>query len=83
MRNRRLARPRGFSYQPRFYDPEAEERRKRRLRFTRPSERRRRKTRQPQFIAVGLALVVALYLFIHIESIVEQVTAFGSWFITG
>ena len=82
MKNGRLARPRGFTYQPRFYDPEAEERRKRQLRFTRPSERRRRTTKQPQFIAVGLALVLALYLFINIETIVERVTAFGGWFFT-
>jgi hypothetical protein len=82
-KNGRLARPRGFNYEPRFYDPEADERRKRRLRFTRPSDRRQRKTKQPQFIAVGLALVVALYLFLNIETIIERVTAFGGWFFTG
>lgn len=83
IKNGRLARPRGFQYQPRFYDPEAEERRKRQLRFVRPSERRQRKTKQPQFIAVGLGLALALYLFLHIETIVERVTAFGGWFFTG
>ena len=76
----KLARPRGFSYQPRFYDPDAEERRKRQLRFTRPSERRQRKTKQPQFIAVGLALVLAFYLYSNIGTIIERMTAFGGWF---
>lgn len=79
-RNGRLARPRGFSYEPRFYDPEAEERRKRQLRFVRPSERRQRTTKQPAFVAVGLGLVLALYLFLHIETIIERVAAFGGWF---
>lgn len=83
LKSGRQASPRGFSYQPRFYDPEADERRKRQLRFVRPSERRQRKTKQPQFIAVGLALVLALYLFIHIEAITERVTTFGGWFFTG
>ena len=80
LRNGRLSRPRGFDYQPRFYDPEAEERRKRQLRFVRPSERRQRKTKQPAFVAVGLGLVLAFYLFLNIETIVERVTAFGGWF---
>ena len=79
-RNGKLARPRGFSYEPRFYDPEAEERRKRQLRFTRPSDRRQRKTKQPQFVAVGLGLVLAFYLYTNIETIVERMTAFGGWF---
>lgn len=83
IRNGRLARPRGFSYQPRFFDPEAEERRKRQLRFVRPSERRQRQTKQPAFIAVGLGLVLAFYLFLHIETIVERVTTFGGWFMGG
>ena len=80
LRNGKLARPRGFSYQPRFYDPEAEARRKRQLRFVRPSERRQRKTKQPQFVAVGLGLALAFYLYTHIEAIVERVTTFGGWF---
>ncbi len=80
IQSRKLARPKGFSYEPRFYDPDAEERRKRQLQFVRPSERRQRKTKQPQLIAVGLALVLAFYLYTHIETIAERVTAFGSWF---
>lgn len=83
LRNGHTARPRGFSYQPRFYDPEAEERRKRQLRFVRPSERRTRTTKQPQFIAVGLALVLAFYLFLNIEEITARVTSFGGWFFGG
>ena len=80
IQNGRTARPRGFDYQPRFYDPEADARRKRQLQFVRPSERRTRKTKQPQFVAVGLGLALAFYLFINIEDIVDRVTAFGGWF---
>ena len=83
LKSGRMAQPRRFEYTPRFYDPEAEARRKRQLQFVRPSERRSRKTKQPQFIAVGLALALAFYLFLHIETIVERVTAFGGWFFTG
>ncbi len=80
LRNGNLSRPRGFSYEPRFYDPQAEARRKRQLQFVRPSERRQRKTKQPQFIAVGLGLALAFYLYLNIGDIVERVTAFGGWF---
>lgn len=66
---RRSARPRGFTYEPRFYDGDAEDARKRRLQFRRPSEQRSRKTKQPAFIAVGLGLVVVFYLYTHIEQI--------------
>lgn len=83
LRSGRTARPRGFHYEPRFYDPDAEERRKRQLRFVRPSERRTHKTKQPQFIAVGLLLVVAFYLYVNFETIVERVTGFGGWFFGG
>ena len=83
LKSGRTERPRGFTYTPRFYDPEAEARRKRQLQFVRPSERRTRTTKQPQFIAVGLALVLAFYLFVHIDTIVERVTTFGGWFFTG
>ncbi len=83
LKSGRTARPRGFSYEPRFYDPEAEERRKRQLRFTRPSERRSYKTKQPQFVAVGLALALAFYLYLNIGSIAEQVSGFGGWFFGG
>lgn len=79
-RNGKMARPRGFDYNPRFYDPDAEARRKRQLQFVRPSERRTRTTKQPAFIAVGLGLVVAFYLYANIETIAERVTVFGGWF---
>ena len=74
------ARPRGFDYQPRFYDPEKEERRKRQLQFVRPSERRSRKTRQPAFVAVGLGLVLVFYLYLNMETIAERVAGLGSFF---
>ena len=80
IRNGKLSRPRGFSYEPRFYDPDAEERRKRQLKFVRPSERRQRSTKQPQFVAVGLGLALAFYIYLNIETIVQQVTSFGGWF---
>lgn len=73
-------RPRQFEYQPRFYDAEAEERRKRQLRFVRPSERRQHKTRQPAFIAVGLGLVLVLYLYLNMGSIVEGVVNMSGFF---
>ena len=83
LRSGHTPKPRGFAYEPRFYDPDAEARRKRQLAFVRPSERRQRKTKQPQFVAVGLGLVLAFYLFLNIEGIVERVTAFGGWFFGG
>lgn len=72
-------RPRQFDYQPRFYDADAEDRRKRQLKFSRPSERRQYKTRQPAFIAVGLGLVLALYLYINMGTIAESVANFGGF----
>lgn len=83
LRSGHTPKPRRFDYQPRFYDPDAEARRKRQLQFVRPSERRSYKTKQPQFVAVGLGLVLALYIFLNIETIVERVTAFGGWFFGG
>lgn len=68
--SRRTARPRGFAYEPRFYDADEEEARKRRLRFSRPSERRQHKTRQPAFVAVGLGLVAAFYVYTHLDAVV-------------
>lgn len=79
-RNGKLSRPRGFTYTPRFYDPDSEERRKRQLRFTRPSERRQRTTRQPAFIAVGLTLVAVFYIYSNIDDLAARVASFGSWF---
>lgn len=67
---RRTARPRGYHYEPRFYDADAEASRKRQLGFTRPSERRTHKTRQPAFIAVGLGLVLVFYLYTRIDAVV-------------
>ncbi len=83
LRSGHTPKPRGFDYQPRFYDPDADGRRKRQLQFVRPSERRQYKTRQPQFIAVGLGLVLALYLFLNIESIAGRVASFSGWFFGG
>lgn len=67
---RRPARPRGYQYVPRFYDADAEDGRKRRLGFRRPSEQRSRKTRQPAFIAVGLLLVAAFWLYLNMDRVV-------------
>ena len=83
LRSGRLPKHRQFDYQPRFYDPDAEERRKRQLAFVRPSERRKRTTKQPQFVAVGLGLALALYLYLHIDEIAARVGAFGDWFFAG
>ena len=80
IRSGHTPRPRGYSYEPRFYDADAEKRRKRQLAFVRPSERRQRATKQPAFIAVGLGLVVAFFLYLNIEGIVERVLSFGAFF---
>lgn len=74
-------RPRKFSYEPRFYDPSKDERLKRRMRVARP--RVRQKSMQPTFIAVGLGLVLALYLYVNIDSIAERAAAFGGFFFGG
>lgn len=83
LRSGRLAKPRGFAYVPRHYDADADERRKRRLRFSRPSEKRTRKTKQPAFIAVGLGLVLALYIYANLEMFIERAAAFGAFFFGG
>ena len=80
LRSGKTPRPRGYAYEPRFYDPEAEARRKRQLAFVKPSERRSRKTRQPAFIAVGLTLVVAFYLYLNIDTILARALAFSDFF---
>ena len=77
----RRARPRKFSYEPRFYDPTKDDRLKRRMRAARPGVRR--KSSQPAFIAVGLGLLLALYLYLHIDSIAERIAAFGGFFFGG
>ena len=66
---RKQQRPRGFHYEPRFHDPKADERKKRRIRIERPAGSLYRKTKQPQFIAVGLGLVLSLYLYVNAEAI--------------
>lgn len=70
---RRQAKPRGYHYEPRFHDPKADERRKRSVRIKRTNASTFRKTKQPQFIAVGLGLVLALYLYINAESLYSRV----------
>ncbi len=75
------AKPRKFSYEPRFYDPTKDDRLKRRMRSARP--RVRPKSMQPKFIAVGLGLVLALYLYVNIDSIAERAAAFGGFFFGG
>ena len=80
MRNGHTARPRGFEYRPRFYDPDAEDRRKRQLRFVPASQRRQRTTKQPAFVAVALGLVLAFYVYLNVGTVVDRVTSFGGWF---
>lgn len=80
---RKLSRPRGFAYEPRYYNPDVEEKKKRRLRFAAPSDKRQRKTRQPAFVMVALGLVVAFYLYANLETITERVVSFGSFFFGG
>lgn len=74
--------PRGFSYEPRFYDPKEAERRRRTVRIERPP-RVKRKTRQPAFIAVGLLLVLALYLYSRMDAVVEGAASLGGLFFGG
>lgn len=83
IRSGHTPRPRGYDYQPRFYDPDEDARRRRQLAFVKPSERRSRKTKQPAFIAVGLALVVIFFLYLNIEGIVDRMLSFGSFFFEG
>lgn len=77
---RRTARPRGFQYHPRYFDAAADESRKRRLAFRRPSERRQHKTRQPAFIAVGLGLVAVLWLYLNADAVVGGTGALLDFF---
>ena len=66
---RKQHKPRGFHYEPRFHDQKEDERKKRRIRIERPAGSLYRKTKQPTFIAIGLGLVLALYLYINAEAI--------------
>lgn len=79
--SRRQTKNRRFTYEPRFYDPSRDERLKRRMRIERT--RARPKTRQPQFIAVGLALLAVLYLYLNIDTIVERATGLSHLFFGG
>lgn len=51
--------PRRFHYEPRFYDPKADDRLRQRLRFKSPV----RRGKQPAFIAVALLLLLAFYIY--------------------
>lgn len=79
--SRRRPKHRRFSYEPRFYDPSKDERLKKRMRIERT--RVRPKTKQPQFIAVGLGLLAALYLYLNIDSIVEGAAGLSHVFFGG
>ena len=72
---RRQRKPRGFHYEPRFHDPKEDARRKRAIRIERTGGSLYRKTKQPQFIAVGLGLVLALYLYINAETVFGRAAA--------
>ena len=78
---RRRAQPKRFQYAPRFYDSAKDDQIKRRMRTER--RRVRPKTKQPQFIAVALALLAALYLYVNLDTIVERAAALGTLFFGG
>ena len=67
--HRRLAKPRGFDYTPRFHDPKEDERKRRHIRIDRVHRTRNRKTRQPMFITIGLGLVLAFYLYANADAV--------------
>lgn len=73
--NPRRLQPRRFHYEPRFYDPAKEERRRRRIRIA--HEHARPKSKQPHFVLVAVGLVLAFLLYVNIEGIVERATAVG------
>lgn len=78
--SRRHAAPRGFHYEPRYYDEDEQERKRRRIRIQRPAHVGHRRTRQPAFIAVGLLLLVVFYLYTNIGDFVENASAFSRFF---
>lgn len=80
---RQQAKPRGYHYEPRFHDPKADERRRRAVRIERTQASTFRKTKQPQFIAVGLGLILALYLYINADTIFARAAAMVSALIGG
>ncbi|MEM8558746.1 MAG: hypothetical protein AAGG50_13085 [Bacteroidota bacterium] len=59
---RRRAKPRQFQYQPRFHNPEKEER-EQRLRRRIKMESNVRRGQQPRFIAVAVLLLLALFIY--------------------
>ena len=75
MNPRRRVQPRRFHYEPRFYDPSKDERVKRKMRVARTYARP--KTKQPAFIAVALGLLLVLYLYLNIGELAERAAAFG------
>ena len=60
MRNR--PKPRRFQYEPRFYDPERDQKIKRRMHF----KSKTRRGKQPAFVAVAILLLLAFYAYTHI-----------------
>lgn len=50
---------RKFQYEPRFYDPKDDERKKQRIRF----QSKTRRGRQPAFVVVAVLLLLALYVY--------------------
>ena len=79
--SRQRVQPRRFHYEPRFYDPKKEERLKRRLRIERTHQRP--KSKQPHFVAVAVALVLAFLLYVNIDQIAERAFAIGGMFFGG
>ena len=77
--HRRLRKPRRFEYHPRFHDPKEDAKRLRGIRIERTHRTGARKTRQPHFIAVGLGLVLAFYLYVNAEELFGRVVSFGSF----
>lgn len=71
---------RRFDYQPRFYDPEEEERRRRSIRIKKDPSLARRKTKQPTFIALGLLLVLVFFLYVNMDAVVENAAALSNLF---
>lgn len=63
---RKNIKPRQFGYEPRFFDPNAEERERRLHKRSIEIERKPRRTKQPAFIAVALALLLALYIYVNL-----------------
>jgi hypothetical protein len=50
---------RKFNYEPRFYDPSEDEKKKERVRF----DSKTRRGKQPAFIAIAVLLLLVLYVY--------------------